>query len=60
MWITNGPQADVLVVYATVDPSLGSKGITAFLIENSMPGFTTGNVRQIGYVRIGHRRIDFQ
>lgn len=43
MWITNGPQADVLVVYATVDPSLGSKGITAFLIENSMPGFTTGN-----------------
>ena len=43
MWITNGPQADVLVVYATVDPNLGSKGITAFLIENSMPGFTTGN-----------------
>ena len=33
----------MLVVYATVDPSLGSKGITAFLIENSMLGFTTGN-----------------
>ena len=43
MWITNGPQADVLVVYATVDPNLGSKGITAFLIEKSMYGFSTGN-----------------
>ncbi len=42
MWITNGPGADVLVVYATVDPSLGSKGITAFLIEREMVGFSTG------------------
>ena len=42
MWITNGPQAEVLVVYATVDPSLGSKGITAFLIEKSQVGFSTG------------------
>ena len=42
MWITNGPGADVLVVYATVDPALGPKGITAFLIEKGMPGFTTG------------------
>jgi isovaleryl-CoA dehydrogenase len=42
MWITNGPGADVLVVYATVDPALGSKGITAFLIERDMPGFSTG------------------
>ena len=42
MWITNGPGADVLVVYATVDPSLGSKGITAFLIEQDMAGFSTG------------------
>ncbi len=41
MWITNGPHADVLVVYATVDPALGSKGITAFLIEKGMPGFST-------------------
>jgi isovaleryl-CoA dehydrogenase len=41
MWITNGPGADVLVVYATVDPSLGSKGITAFLIERGMTGFST-------------------
>ena len=42
MWITNGPQANVLVVYATVDPDLGTKGITAFLIEKDMIGFSTG------------------
>ncbi len=42
MWITNGPGADVLVVYATVDPAAGSKGITAFLIEKDMAGFSTG------------------
>ena len=41
MWITNGPGADVLVVYATVDPNLGAKGITAFLIEKDMTGFST-------------------
>ncbi|MCE9661956.1 isovaleryl-CoA dehydrogenase [Halomonas sp. M5N1S17] len=41
MWITNGPDADVLVVYAKTDPDAGSKGITAFIIEKDMPGFTT-------------------
>ncbi len=41
MWITNGPGADVLVVYATVDPSAGPRGVTAFLIERGTPGFTT-------------------
>ncbi|MGP9567606.1 isovaleryl-CoA dehydrogenase [Halomonas sp. AOP5-B2-8] len=41
MWITNGPDADVLVVYAKTDPEAGSKGITAFIIEKSMPGFST-------------------
>lgn len=41
MWITNGPDADVLVVYAKTDPEAGSKGITAFIIEKGMPGFTT-------------------
>jgi isovaleryl-CoA dehydrogenase len=41
MWITNGPGADVLVVYATLDPALGSRGITAFLVEKGMPGFST-------------------
>jgi isovaleryl-CoA dehydrogenase len=41
MWITNGPQADVLVVYAKTDPSAGPRGITAFLIEKGMKGFST-------------------
>ncbi|MEE2567246.1 isovaleryl-CoA dehydrogenase [Hyphobacterium marinum] len=40
MWITNGPSADVIVVYAKTDPKGGSKGITAFLIEKGMPGFS--------------------
>ncbi len=41
-WITNGPDADVLVVYAKTDPEAGSKGITAFLIEKGMAGFEQG------------------
>lgn len=41
MWITNGPDANVLVVYAKTDKEAGSKGITAFLIEKGMPGFKT-------------------
>jgi isovaleryl-CoA dehydrogenase len=41
MWITNGPDADVLVVYAKTDASAGPRGITAFLIEKSMKGFST-------------------
>jgi len=41
MWITNGPDADVLVVYAKTDPAGGKRGITAFLIEKDFPGFTT-------------------
>ena len=41
MWITNGPDADVLVVYAKTAPEAGPRGITAFLVEKSMPGFST-------------------
>lgn len=41
MWITNGPDADVLVVYARTDPSGGSHGITAFIIEKTFAGFST-------------------
>jgi len=41
MWITNGPDADVLVVYAKTDPAAGKRGITAFLVEKGMTGFTT-------------------
>jgi len=40
MWITNGPDADVLVVYAKTEPELGAGGITAFIVEKSMPGFS--------------------
>jgi isovaleryl-CoA dehydrogenase len=41
MWITNGPDADVLVVYAKTDASAGARGITAFVIEKGFPGFST-------------------
>jgi isovaleryl-CoA dehydrogenase len=40
MWITNGPDADVLVIYAKTDPAAGPKGITAFLVEKNFPGFS--------------------
>ena len=41
MWITNGPHAETLVVYAKTDPAAGSRGVTAFLIEKGMAGFST-------------------
>jgi isovaleryl-CoA dehydrogenase len=41
MWITNGPEAETLVVYAKTDPSAGPRGITAFLIEKGFRGFST-------------------
>jgi isovaleryl-CoA dehydrogenase len=41
MWITNGPHASVLLVYAKTDPNAGSHGITAFLVEKEFPGFST-------------------
>ncbi|MCF6273439.1 MAG: isovaleryl-CoA dehydrogenase [Rhodobacteraceae bacterium] len=40
-WITNGPDADTLVVYAKTDPKAGARGMTAFIIEKSMAGFST-------------------
>lgn len=40
MWITNGPDCDVLLVYAKTDPDAGPKGITAFIVEKGMPGFS--------------------
>jgi isovaleryl-CoA dehydrogenase len=41
MWITNGPDADVLVIYAKTDKDAGSHGISAFIVEKSFPGFST-------------------
>jgi len=42
LWITNGKEAGLFVLFATLDPGAGYKGITAFLIENNLPGFTVG------------------
>ena len=42
MWITNGPDADVLIIYAKTEPSSGSKGITTFIVEKDMVGFSVG------------------
>ncbi len=42
MWITNGPVADTLIVYAKTDPAAGARGITAFIVEKGMKGFSTG------------------
>lgn len=42
MWITNGAEADVFVVFANADPAAGHRGITAFIVERGFPGFTVG------------------
>ncbi len=42
MWITNGPVAETLIVYAKTDPAAGARGITAFLVEGGFAGFSTG------------------
>ncbi len=42
LWITNGNEADLFIVFATVDPEAGYKGITAFLVDRDTPGFTVG------------------
>src|SRR5205823_12092976 len=41
-WCTNGDHADVIVVFATVDPKLRAKGVTAFLVDKGVPGFSVG------------------
>jgi alkylation response protein AidB-like acyl-CoA dehydrogenase len=42
LWITNADEADIFIVFATVDPSAGYRGITAFIVERGFPGFTVG------------------
>jgi len=42
LWITNGGEAEIFVIFATVDPSKGHKGITTFIVEKDFPGFTVG------------------
>ena len=57
MWITNGPDADTLVVYAKTEPQLGARGVTAFLIEKGMTGLLDrAEARQARHARQPHRR----
>ena len=56
MWITNGPDADTLVVYAKTDPGLGPRGITAFIIEKGFRAFHGAETRQAGHARQQHLR----
>src|SRR5213592_2778017 len=42
LWITNGKEAGIFILFATIDPSAGYKGITAFIVEKDFPGFTVG------------------
>ena len=57
MWITNGPYAETLVVYAKTDPPPGPRGITAFLIEKGIQGIPTGaEARQARHARLRHLR----
>lgn len=46
MWITNGPQAGICVTYATQDPALRHKGISAFIVEKAWPGFSVGKIEE--------------
>ena len=57
MWITNGPNADVLVVYAKTDPEAGARGITAFLVEKGFAGLLhRAEARQARHARLEHLR----
>ncbi len=61
MWITNGPDADTLVVYAKTEPELGARGVTAFLIEKGMQGLQRcAKARQAGHARQPHGRVGVQ
>ena len=55
MWITNGPDADVFVVYAKTDPAAGSRGITAFIVERGSEGFTTA--QKLDKLEIGRAHV---
>lgn len=54
MWITNGSFADILVVFATLDPALGARGVTAFIVEKDMPGFKVGKIEEKMGLRASH------
>ncbi|GAF55924.1 LOW QUALITY PROTEIN: isovaleryl-CoA dehydrogenase [Psychrobacter sp. JCM 18901] len=54
MWITNGPDADVMVVYAKTNPEMGAKGMTAFIVEKGMEGFGTAQKLDKLGMRVSH------
>ena len=57
MWITNGTIAETLVVYAKTTPDAGPRGITAFIVEQGMQGFSRGaEARQARHARLRHLR----
>ena len=57
MWITNGPDADVYVIYAKTEPEAGSRGITAFIVERDFAGFSRGpEARQARHARLEYLR----
>ena len=61
MWITNGPDADVFVVYAKTDISAGPRGISAFIVERGSPGFsTTQKLDKLGMRGSGTCELVFQ
>ena len=61
MWITNGPDADVLVVYARTGPDAGSRGITAFIVERTFAGFSSGTpLDKLGMRGSGTAELVFQ
>src|SRR6187399_1375627 len=61
MWITNGPDADVFVVYAKTDVSAGPRGISAFIVERGTPGFTTAQkIDKLGMRGSGTCELVFQ
>ena len=61
MWITNGPDADTLVVYAKTDPEAGAKGITAFIVEKGFEGLSRrAEARQARHARLDTGELVFE
>jgi isovaleryl-CoA dehydrogenase len=57
MWITNGPDADVFVVYAKTEPAAGARGISAFIVERGQRLYDGAEARQVRHARLGHLRV---
>jgi alkylation response protein AidB-like acyl-CoA dehydrogenase len=53
-WVTSGPNADIIILFATTDRSKGSRGIAAFIVDTTLPGFSTGKVEPKLGIRASH------